>query len=1015
MKKTKALRAVMLTTSALCAGWAGAAFAQSAPAPEDTTVEEIVVVGSRIEGAKATAALPVTVIDSKQLAAIAATSGDDLFRSIPQMGDVNYNSSYLPGSSNSARGDIGSVNLRGLGSGNTLVLLNGRRVVTHPTSQADGTSLVPTITYNTNAIPTSGLKRLEVLRDGAAAIYGTDAVAGVVNTVMQDNFNGGQVESEYGYAPGTHLKEYSLNGLFGKNFDRGNITAFLSYDQRTALRSTDQDYTASADKRPLFTDTRFAGATALDGRTTSTPWGTFTASAAVRQNGTLITSSAGAFHIQPTTNAGSLASLGNGISIDDGAIATSGDDRNLRYDSAASGLSVMPELKRTNLFFTGNYRVTDEITAFGELGVYHAITHAWQAPVATTSAQVITAPASNYWNPFGRATFADGTINPNRLAGTTAPTAGLNVTVGGYTFADVGLSRVDVTNDQTRYLGGLKGEKFGFKWESALLYSHAEVKDVSDGISATALQKQLALSTPDAYNLFNGASLGNTSVGDTTSSSAAAINAIRVKSTRDSTSSLASWDFRISKADLFTLPGGDLGLAAGVEFRRETQKDDRDSRVDGTITYTNSITGVVYGSDLIGTSPSPDTKGARTVSSAYAELAVPIISPEMSIPLVHNLEFQLAGRAENYSDVGSVAKPKVAMAWDFFDGLRLRGSWAQGFKAPNLEQINADVITRSNTRTDYVRCEADLRAGRITSFSNCSRTLSVAAQRSGNPDLKPETSTTSGFGLVFDPKFVPSAFGRFTFTVDYWRVKQKGIVSLFGEGNALILDYLDRLQGTTNPNVVRAAATADDVAAFAGTGLTPVGTVLYVKDQYVNALPQEARGLDIGVMWRLSGTRFGDFDASVNGAHLLKFYQQPSPGIAALLAARSAGTINAGTTITGGGDLIRQNGKPEWKWTAAVNWRLNNVSAGVFTQYISDVDDTSLLDSAGAPWVIDSQITGNVYAQYEFTEGWAANTKVKLGVRNVTDEAPPLSSNGYLGSMYQPYGRYVYASIRKSF
>jgi len=1016
MHTARALRAVMLTTSALCAGWAGAAFAQSAPTPEDALVEEIVVVGSRIEGAKATAALPVTVIDARQLAAVAATSGDDLFRSIPQMGDVNYNSSYLPGSSNSARGDIGSVNLRNLGSGNTLVLLNGRRVVAHPTSQADGTSLVPTLTYNTNAIPTAGLKRLEVLRDGAAAIYGTDAVAGVVNTVLQDNFDGGEVEAQYGVASGTHLKEYGLTGLFGKSFARGNLTAFVAYDQRTALRSTDQDYTASADRRPLFVGTRFDGAASLDARTTTTPWGSFTAAAAVRRNGTLITSGAGAFHVQPTTNAGSLVSLGNGISLDDAAATTSGDDRNLRYNAQASGLSLMPELKRLNVFLTGNYQLTDEITAFGELGVYRAQTHAWQSPANTSSAQVITAPASSYWNPFGPVTFADGSANPNRLAGINAPVGGLAVTLNSYQLVDAGLSKVDVENTQTRYLAGLKGDKFGFKWESALLYSAAEVEDVSDGVSATALQRQLGLSTPDAYNPFNGGSLGNPSVGDTAGSSAAALNAIRIKSTRRSTSSLASGDFRISKADLFTLPGGDVGMAAGLEYRRETQKDDRDGRVDGTITYTNSVTGITYGSDLIGTSPSPDTKGSRKVSSAYVELAVPVISPEMNIPLVRSIEVQLAGRVEDYSDVGSVAKPKVAVAWDLVDGFRLRGSWAQGFKAPNLEQINAEVITRSNTRTDYVRCEADLRAGRITSFSNCSRTLPVAAQRSGNPDLKPEESETSGFGFVFEPKFVPADFGQFTFTVDYWRVKQEGIVGLFGEGNALILDYLERVQGRTNPNVVRAAPTADDIAAFAGTGLTPApGTVLYVKDQYVNSLPQEARGVDIGVMWRLRGTRFGDFDVNVNGAHLLKFYQQPSPGIAALLAARAAGGINAGTTITGGGDLIRRNGKPDWKWSAALSWRLNNLSAGVFTQYISDVNDTNLLDSAGTPWVIDSQVTANIYGQYEFTEGWAANTRVKLGLRNLTDEAPPLSSDGYLGSMYQPYGRYWYASVRKSF
>jgi iron complex outermembrane receptor protein len=1014
MTTTKALRAAMFATSALCV-WGGQAYAQTAAPAPDSTVEEIVVVGSRIEGAKATAALPVTVIDAKQLAAVAASSGDDLFRSIPQMGDVNYNSAYLPGSSNSARGDIGSVNLRNLGSGNTLVLLNGRRVVAHPTSQADGTSLVPTITYNTNAIPTSGLKRLEVLRDGAAAIYGTDAVAGVVNTVLKDNYNGVDVEAQYGAAEGTHLKEYEFNGLFGHNFERGNLTAVVSYDQRAALRTTDQIYTASADKRVLFTGTRFDGAASLDGRGTVTPWGSFTAAAAVRVGTALITSSAGAFHVQPTSFPGSLATVGAGISIDDGAPATSGEDRDLRYDAAATGLTVMPELKRLNVFVTGHYDLTDNITTFGEVGVYHAKTKAFQAPATTTSAQVITAPASNYWNPFGPTTFAGGAVNPNRLAGTTAPATGLAVTLTSYDFVDAGKQEVDVTNDQTRFLAGVRGDLAGWKWESALLYSQAKVKDVSDGISATAVQKQLALSTPDAYNPFNGGTVGNPSLGDATPSSQAAIDAIRFKSKRESTSSLSSWDFRISKGSLFTLPGGDVGMAAGVEWRRETQHDDRDAHVDGTLTYTNSVTGVVYGSDMVGTSPSPDTKGSRNVSSAYLELAVPVISPEMGIPLVRSIEVQLAGRAEKYSDVGSVAKPKVAVAWDLVDGFRVRGSWAQGFKAPNLEQINATVVTRANTRTDYVRCEADLRAGRITSFSNCTRTLSVQAQRSGNPDLKPEDSETMGFGFVFEPKFIPSEFGQFTMTTDYWRVKQKGIVGLFGEGNALILDYLLRQGGSSNANVVRANPTADDTAAFAGTGLTPVGTVLYVKDQYVNTLPQEARGIDIGLMWRKHGTPFGDFDLNVNGAHLIKFYQQPSPQIAALMAARSDGKINAGTTITGGGSYVRSNGRPDWKWTAALSWSLEQFSAGVFTQYISDVDDTGLIDSAGAPWVIDSQVTTNVYGQYEFTKGWAANTRLKLGVRNLTDERPPLSSNGYLGTLYQPYGRYVYASIRKTF
>jgi outer membrane receptor protein involved in Fe transport len=408
----------------------------------------------------------------------------------------------------------------------------------------------------------------------------------------------------------------------------------------------------------------------------------------------------------------------------------------------------------------------------------------------------------------------------------------------------------------------------------------------------------------------------------------------------------------------------------------------------------------------------PDTKGHRSVASTYIEFAVPLVSPEMSIPLVHRLDLQLAGRYEHYSDFGNTAKPKVAGAWDIVDGLRLRGSWAKGFRAPNLEQINATVVSRSNTRTDYAFCEADLRANRITSFAGCSRSLLTTARRAGNPDLDPEESETISYGVVLEPKFIPAEYGRLTFTVDYWKVKQKGLIGVFGEGNALILDYLLRQSGSSNPNVVRAAPTADDIAAFAGTGLAAAGQVLYVNDKYTNLQPQDVEGLDLGLMYRLSTDKLGDFDLNVNAAHLIKYYQSPSPGISELLAARNAGKINAGTTITGGGNLLQQNGKTDWKVSAALTWRYKQLTVGGFTQYIGEYNDTALIDSAGAPWVVDSQITANLYGEYDFA---SANTKLRLGVRNITDKDPPLSSAGYDGTVYLPYARYWYVSVKKTF
>lgn len=1011
-------RKLVLATTALCAaGFSAHVWAQTAPpaGAEPTEIEAVVVVGSQIKGAKVNAALPVTVVGEDQIGASGAVSGDELFRSIPQMGDVNFNAQYLPGSSNSARGDVGSVNLRNLGIGNTLVLLNGRRVVTHPTSQAND-NLVPVLTYNTSAIPVTGLKRMEVLRDGAAAIYGADAVAGVVNTVLRDDVDGLTASSQYGFAEGTNLKEYNFNAFGGKNFadGRGNVSAFVSYDQRTRMRSTDQDYTASSDRRPLFAGTRFDGVASLDGRSTTTPWAyvqTPQSFGTVRQGTTALTSGAGYFHIQPSTFAGCQLNISGGMCIDDGALATSGVDRNLRFNSASLGTTVIPELKRTNVFLTGHYDISDDLTVFGELGLYHAKTSALQAPIATLSSGVISIPASNYWNPFGPVTFANGTANPNRLPNLNVPASGLPLTLRGYTFADLGLTHVDVTNDQYRVLGGVRGRKFGFDWESALVYSEATADDISDNISNTKLHAQLALSTPDAYNVFNGSDINNPSGADTTRNSEAAIDAIRVKIKRRTKSTLASWDFKVSRPDLFSLPAGDVGLASGVEVRRETQMDDRDKRIDGTITFTDPISGAVL-SDLINSSMNPDTKGHRSVASTYIEFAVPLVSPEMSIPLVHRLDLQLAGRYEHYSDFGNTAKPKIAGAWDLIDGLRIRGSWAKGFRAPNLEQINATVVSRSNTRTDYAFCEADLRAKRITSFAGCSRSLLTTARRAGNPDLDPEESETLSYGVVLEPKFIPSEYGRLTFTVDYWKVKQKGLIGVFGEGNALILDYLLRQSGSSNPNVIRAAPTADDIAAFKDTGLAAAGQVLYVNDKYTNLQPQDVEGLDLGLMYRLNTDKLGDFDLNVNAAHLIKYYQSPSPGIAELLAARSAGKINAGTTINGGGNLLRQNGKTDWKVSASLTWRYKQLTVGGFTQYIGDYNDTALLDSAGSPWVVDSQITANLYGEYDFAQ---ANTKLRLGVRNLTDKDPPLSSAGYDGTVYQPYARYWYVSVKKTF
>jgi iron complex outermembrane receptor protein len=1002
----------------------GAGTASTQPANGNETLQTVVVTGTLIVGSKITGVVPVSVVSPKQIAAIGAVSGDDLIRALPQMGDVNFNSTNGAVSSNFARGDVGSINLRNLGDGDTLVLLNGRRVVQYPGTQASTLTPVPDVTYNTNAIPVANAQRIDLLLDGAAALYGADAVAGVVNVITKHDLDGGDFNVQYGGAEGTSLRELNINGDFGRDFadGRGNVTIFLSHDDRSTLNSTDQSFTSTANKIPLFAGTAFAGDSSLDLRSTLSSWGNFQTPPSfgtVKQGTTALTTASGTFHIQPSSDGSCAAQLGGGICLGRGNNATSGAERNTRSDDQAEyPISVMPSLERYNFMLTGHYDLSSDVTAYTEMGYYTSSTRSLQAAVFSIGSIKMTIPASNYWNPFGPVSFADGTPNPNRLPGLNIPASGLPVTLNSYRFEDLGPTTVSDQGFQRRILFGLRGRKFGFNWDTGILFSDAGNTDTQDGISSTALQQSLALSTPDAYDPFSGGNPTNPTGPDTTPSNQAALNAIRIRTVLKDYNTLSLWDFKVSRPDLFHLPGGDLGIASGVEVRRESMEDKRDPRVNGTITWTDTVIGVVQPSDLYGVSPTPNTYGSRVVESAYAELAVPVISPKMHIPLVRNFEMQLAGREEHYSDFGSVFTPKVAAAWDVVKGLRFRGSWTKGFSAPNLLQENATLVTRGNTNVDYVRCEADLRAGRITNFSQCSENFVATSERYGNTGLKPETSMSKSVGVVFQPQFIPERLGAFVFTADYWEIDQKGIVGVLGSQDALILDYLLRENGSSNPNVVRAAPTADDVAEFAGTGLAPAGQVTYVKDQYVNLLPLEAKGLDLSANWAIPETRIGNFDLSVNVSNMRQLYLQASPVVAELLAARAAGQINLGTTITGGGSLLQDEGAPKYKGTAALTWHYRQWTIGTFAQYIGNVYDTGLVDSkTGQPYVVPWEITGNIYGQFQFNNHILGETRLRIGVRNFTNETPPVydSSYGYLSSLYEPYGRYLYASIGDTF
>ena len=203
-------------------------------ADDESAVEEVVVTGSQIKGAKITGALPVSVITGIDIEAIAADSGDDLLESIAEQGQNYFTEAEdASGGVNASRGDVGAYNLRNLGVGNSLTLLNGRRLVNSPGYQTEliGGDYVPTVSVNSNLIPVSGIERLEILRDGASAIYGADAVAGVINNVLQTDFEGLNVTARVSAYDHFSAEDTKITAKWGSFFNEGatNVSVFFDH------------------------------------------------------------------------------------------------------------------------------------------------------------------------------------------------------------------------------------------------------------------------------------------------------------------------------------------------------------------------------------------------------------------------------------------------------------------------------------------------------------------------------------------------------------------------------------------------------------------------------------------------------------------------------------------------------------------------------------------------------------------------------------------------------------------
>ena len=709
------------------------AFAQTPPAAEAVKLEAFTVTGSNLRAGESLGGANLRVVTTAEIEQAGTGSLYTFIKKIPEAGANGFGENRV----NTSSPGTASVSLRGLGANSTLVLLNGRRLTAAPFAQGGSAATLGTIQFvDLNMIPVDALARVEVLKDGASAIYGADAVAGVVNFILKDNVQGSTVRAYYGDFPG---------GIAANTF-KGSVYAGATSGKLKVFALANFMHQAKI-QYPEFSQKSISLSTTQNPGTFIIPvGGTNPITGAVIPAGTA--AAARTFAVSSTSTA-----------FPPSFISTTNTTTPNRHN-INEVLTPQPRVTRYGALATASYELSNSASAYAEINYQKNVNLEYLSASPITNLNTVVIPANAAYNPFGVAVTNDPVVGATLL----------------YRFTELGPRATETTNEFKRVVAGLKGKLTDtWSYDASLLYNRSTSDNalVSGWVSQAAVNAALAdTNRATALNLFNN--------GSTPANNAATLAKLVSNGTREAFTELTSLN-AMATGSVYKLAAGDLKLATGGEWRDESF---RDRRTQDQL--------------LNQSTPVPQSKGSRRVSAAYVEVSLPLAAPAQKIPLLATLDLNAAGRAEHYNDAGfsNTAVPKLGLRWQPFDAqVTFRGSWGKGYRAPSLAELYQPVST-----SVVFNIADPLRAGRPGSNSNDTTTGQRQVVSGGNPLLSPEKSESFNTGVQFQPRALPGlSLGLDYYKVDVRdRIGASATPAIMLANPTLFPGFVDRAAPTTS-------------------------------------------------------------------------------------------------------------------------------------------------------------------------------------------------------------------------